>query len=161
MKRWFAVLVLGLAVTNVGLAQDDVLKIEVTDSLNGPLTIPANQVKSFHEQYTIPVPVTLLGIAPHAHLICTNMKAFGITLQGDTIPFIDIPDWDFHWQGFYWFEQAIKVQPGDTFRISCVFDNSQANQPYLGGEQRKPKYLVWGEGTEEEMCLGYIQATLN
>jgi hypothetical protein len=47
MKRWFAVLALGLAVTNVGLAQDDVLKIEVTDSVHGPLTIPLSLPKEW------------------------------------------------------------------------------------------------------------------
>ena len=44
MRRWFAACVLGLAVTSAGLAQDDVLKLEVTsvqvEPFHGPLTIP-------------------------------------------------------------------------------------------------------------------------
>jgi hypothetical protein len=72
-----------------------------TSMTNGPLVIPANEVKTFHQQYTVLQQASLLGIAPHAHLICTSMKSFGITAQGDTLPFIDIPHWDFHWQGTY------------------------------------------------------------
>ena len=52
------------------------------------------------------------------------------------------------------------MNPGDTVRISCTFDNSQKNQPYLNGEQQKPRYIVWGESTGEEMCLSFIQATI-
>ncbi len=112
-------------------------------------------------EYPVPTNLTLHGLAGHMHYLGKSIKLEINPTKENRKVLLDIPNWDFHWQGFYWFEQAVKVQPGDTFRISCVFDNSQANQPYLGGEQRKPKYLVWGEGTEEEMCLGYIQATLN
>ena len=73
---------------------------------------------------------------------------------------LEIPRWDFHWQGFYWLKEPITVNPGDTVRVSCSFDNSQKNQPYLNGEQQKPRYIVWGESTGEEMCLSFIQATI-
>ena len=113
-------------------------------------------------EYPVPANLTLHGLAGHMHYLGKSIKLEINPNNKDTRKvLLDIPNWDFHWQGFYWFEQAIKVVPGDTFRITCVFDNSQANQPYLGGEQRKPKYIVWGEGTEEEMCLGYVQTTLN
>jgi hypothetical protein len=41
MKRWFAALLLGLAMTNAGMAQENVMKIAVTmDNENMPLCIP-------------------------------------------------------------------------------------------------------------------------
>ena len=53
MKRWIAAFVLGLAVTDAGLAQDNVMKIEVTmdkqDHLNAPLTIPLSVPKAWAE----------------------------------------------------------------------------------------------------------------
>ena len=111
--------------------------------------------------YPVPANLTLHGLAGHMHYLGKSIKLEINPGKPDRTVLLDIPNWDFHWQGFYWFEQPVVVKPGDTFRITCVFDNSQANQPYLGGQQRKPKYIVWGEGTEEEMCLGYVQTTLN
>ena len=43
MKRWFAALLLSLVVTNVGLAEEEVLEINVTSGTqghDGPLCIP-------------------------------------------------------------------------------------------------------------------------
>ena len=120
---------------------------------NGPLTIPANQVKTFHEQYTVPIPVTLLAIAPHAHLICTSMKAFGITLQGDTIPMIDIPEWDFHWQGSYHFQQPIKLPIGTKLHGYATYDNTASNPD---NPNSPPQTVSVGEATTDEMMLFYF-----
>jgi hypothetical protein len=120
----------------------------------------ATQIQTTCE-YPVPASLTLHGLAGHMHYLGKSIKLEINPTKPSAKTLLEIPNWDFHWQGFYWFEKAIQVQPGDTLRITCIFDNSQTNQPYLGGEQRKPKYIVWGEGTEEEMCLGYIQATLN
>ncbi len=120
---------------------------------NGPLTIPANQVKTFEEQYTIPVPVTLLAIAPHAHLICTSMKAFGVTFQGDTIPMIDIPEWDFHWQGSYRFQKPIKVPALTKLYGYATYDNT-ANNP--DNPNSPPQTVNLGEATTDEMMLFYF-----
>ncbi len=112
-------------------------------------------------EYPVPANLSLHGLAGHMHYLGKTIKLEINPTRDTRKVLLDIPNWDFHWQGFYWFEQPIVVKPGDNFRITCTFDNSQANQPFLGGAQRQPKYIVWGEGTEEEMCLGYIQATLN
>jgi hypothetical protein len=112
-------------------------------------------------EYPVPANLTLHGLAGHMHYLGKSIKLEINPTRDNRTVLLDIPNWDFHWQGFYWFEKAVSVKPGDTFRITCVFDNSAENQPYLGGQKRKPQYIVWGEGTEEEMCLGYVQTTLN
>jgi hypothetical protein len=67
MKRWIAVLLLGLAVTNAGLAQPDVMRIEVTPSnqepLNGPLTIPLSLPKEWAKLDEVDI-VVLTGKDP-------------------------------------------------------------------------------------------------
>jgi hypothetical protein len=60
---------------------------------------------------------------------------------------LDIPAWDFHWQGSYLYETPIPVRAGDAVRISCVWDNTQ---------ETPPRYILWGEGTQDEMCLGAL-----
>ncbi len=127
-----------------------------TSMTNGPLTVPANQVKTFQEQYTVPVQVTLLAVAPHAHLICTSMKAFGITFQGDTIPMIDIPEWDFHWQGSYNFQKPIKIPPLTKLVGFATYDNT-VNNP--DNPNSPPQTVNLGEATTDEMMLFYFSYT--
>jgi hypothetical protein len=70
---------------------------------------------------------------------------------------LDIPRYDFHWQSSYYFEQPFKLSKGDVVRLTCTFDNTTATQPWVDGKQDKPKYVVWGESTQDEMCVGNLQ----
>ena len=47
---------------------------------------------------------------------------------------------------------------GDTIRVSCRFDNSLGAAADRARETLPPRYVVWGEGTTDEMCLGLLQA---
>jgi hypothetical protein len=69
---------------------------------------------------------------------------------------LHIPAWDFHWQDVYYLQKPVAVGPGDTVRVRCTFDNSQANQPVVGSSRLAPRYVLWGEGTTDEMCLGML-----
>ncbi len=108
-----------------------------------------------------PVQLEIRGIAGHMHYLGKNIK---VEINPDKPEkrkvLLEIPRWDFHWQGFYWLQKPVLVNPGDIVRVSCTFDNSQKNQPYLNGAQQKPHYIVWGESTGEEMCLSFVQATI-
>ena len=77
----------------------------------------------------------------------------------DPICLLRIPHWDFHWQGSYAFTDPKTVNPGDSFSIECHWDNSAQNQPVVGGQQLAPADLNWGEGSTDEMCLGFVYAT--
>jgi len=46
---------------------------------------------------------------------------------------------------------------GDTIRVTCRFDNSARRQPVVHGKRLSPRYVLWGEGTTDEMCLGLLQ----
>lgn len=61
---------------------------------------------------------------------------------------LDIPRWDFHWQGAYDLVTPTVLQPGDQMSITCHFNNS--------GD---PVELNWGEGTADEMCLSGVYLT--
>lgn len=73
---------------------------------------------------------------------------------------LDIPDWDFHWQGAYELATPLIVGPNDRVSLQCWWDNSAANQP-LGDDDRprEPQYTEWGEGTRDEMCLAGLYLT--
>jgi mono/diheme cytochrome c family protein len=89
----------------------------------------------------------------HMH---TRGKSGRITLlrkNGTEQVLLDIRDWDFNWQSTYRFERELLVEPGDRIKLECNWDNTQANQDIVNGVQQTPKYIEWGDGTGDEMCL--------
>lgn len=115
---------------------------------NGPLVIGANTIRTFNEQSTLPYKKTLLGIAPHSHLICKSWEVFMVNAVGDTTNLISIPQWDFGWQYTYLFTKAIKVLPGTTFFGEAVFDNT-VNNP--NNPSNPPVNVFEGQSTMDEM----------
>lgn len=61
---------------------------------------------------------------------------------------LDIPAWNFHWQGSYALADSVVVEKGDKVSLSCTWDN-----PTMSTVQ-------WGESTTDEMCLGVFFYTL-
>ena len=51
--------------------------------------------------------------------------------------------------------EPVAVQPGDVIRVTCTHDATLRQRlPQL--REQPPRYVVWGEGTADEMCLGLI-----
>jgi hypothetical protein len=99
---------------------------------------------------------TLLGVAGHMHLLGTRIR---IELNPGTPGrrvLLDIPRWDFHWQGMYRLVTPLQAKPGDVVRVTCTYDVTKRK---LGehGIPKTPRYVLWGEGTTDEMCLGVLQ----
>ena len=120
---------------------------------NGPLNIPANTVKTYHAKFKVPSQVSVLSVAPHMHLIGRKITCFATTLQGDTIPLIRINDWDFHWQGGYFFQKVQKLPALCTLHAYAEYDNT-VNNPRQPSDP--PKLVTQGEATTDEMMLVYF-----
>lgn len=108
---------------------------------------------------TIGGPTTIYGVAGHMHL---RGKDIAIVLNPGTARakvLLHIPRWDFAWQDFYLLQQPIVAKPNDVIRVTCRFDNSAAGQPKTTtrASPSTPRYVLWGEGTADEMCLGILQ----
>jgi hypothetical protein len=102
-------------------------------------------------------PLRIYGVAGHMHLrgIDIRIELNPGTPRAQTL--LHIPRWDFHWQDAYYLEQPVDANTGDTIRVSCRFDNARARQPIVDGKRLAPRYVLWGEGTTDEMCLGLLQ----
>jgi hypothetical protein len=101
-------------------------------------------------------PERIYGVAGHMHL---RGRDISVVLDPGTArarTLLHIPAWDFHWQDVYYLRKPVAVGPADTIRVRCTFDNSKANQPVVGPAQLSPRYVLWGEGTTDEMCLGML-----
>ena len=65
--------------------------------------------------------------------------------------------WDFDNQGSKPIKPA-RLEPGDTIKVTC--HHSQELRDRLPSFEGQPdKYVVWGEGTTDEMCLGLLLVT--
>jgi Copper type II ascorbate-dependent monooxygenase, C-terminal domain len=99
---------------------------------------------------------TIYGVAGHMHL---RGRDISVVLDPGTAKeqtLLHIPAWDFHWQDVYYLQKPVVVGPGDTLRVRCSFDNSKDAQPVVGAKQLTPRYVLWGEGTTDEMCLAML-----
>lgn len=116
--------------------------------VNGPFVIEPETKPEFHGVFRVPFDVSLLGTMPHAHLLGRNWRVFGVTPQNDTIPLIHIEDWDFNWQGTYYFRQPQVLPAGSEIHAFATYDNTSDN-PF--NPNFPPQTVTWGEGTADEM----------
>ena len=63
---------------------------------------------------------------------------------------LDIPVWDFDWQLIYEPTESIVIDRGDTIRIECTWDRA-LRDPLL-----EPAYVLWADGTDDEMCFSTV-----
>lgn len=110
----------------------------------------------------MPLPLTVLGVAPHMHLRGRSAKIEAIDEaddgKRDSSCLLDVPRWDFHHQEAYWLKEGVRLKRA---ALTCKWDNRDEAQPIVSGAKRRPtKELHWGEGTDDEMCLAFLYTTL-
>lgn len=116
---------------------------------NLPFVIQANQSPTFYMR-TAPMEedLSFISIMPHMHLLGKKFKAFAITPQGEVIPLVNIPEWDFNWQMTYVFKKFLKVPKGSVIYAEGQYDNSRNNPR---NPNNPPIDVTYGWGTKDEM----------
>ena len=99
---------------------------------------------------------TIYAVAGHMHVRGVDIRV-DLKLGGRWTTLLHIPRWSFHWQDVYMLQKPIHAPAGSMVRVTCRYDNSRVKQPVIGGRLQPPRYVVWGEGTTDEMCLGVLQ----
>ena len=92
----------------------------------------------------------------HAHQLATQVKLEVVKRDGSSSCVLDNQRWDFNWQRDYTLTTPIRLAAGDRLKITCVYDNGQANQPVIGDAPRAPRNVTWGESSFDEMCMTYL-----
>lgn len=105
-----------------------------------------------------PAAITLRRIAPHMHLLGRSMSVTATPPGGPPRCLVNVPDWDFHWQGFYAYKTPVPVPLFSTLALAATYDNSAANPE---NPNVPPKDVRWGDATSDEMCLCYLSFTLD
>ncbi len=121
----------------------------------GDLVIPANdphyQVRS---SLVLPLDMQAVSVTPHMHLLGKDMTVIARLPDGSVKNLIQVNDWDFNWQESYQFREAVFLPRLTRIEVVAHFDNSAEN-PH--NPQRPPVPVNWGESTNEEMCIAFVE----
>jgi len=123
------------------------------------LHIPAGD-RDHEVRASLPVifDASVLTIFPHMHVLGRRMTVTATLPDGTTKPLVDVPDWDFNWQGFYAYKRPVRLPAGSRVDLVAHYDNSAGNPR---NPSSPPKAVTWGEQTTDEMCLCYLGFTID
>jgi hypothetical protein len=111
-----------------------------------------------HCDFPVRESVLLYGVGPHMHLLGRSIKVELNPGAPDARTLLDQPVYNFDNQAIQVLPQPIRINPGDTVRVTCTHDATlRSKLPQLRSLQ--PRYVVWGDGTSDEMCLGLLSTT--
>ena len=103
---------------------------------------------------TISEPMTLFAVAGHMHKLGRSIQVDVNPDTPNSTRVLDVANYDFDQQGAVPLAQPLQLQAGDRVKVTCTHDQSLRGK--LPGVPAEPQYVVWGEGTTDEMCLGVL-----
>ena len=116
---------------------------------NQPFIIYPNKKSTFYMRSPIlQDSISLISIMPHMHLLGKSFKSYAITPDGNILPLVHVPSWDFNWQTTYQFTKFTVLPKGTVIYAEATYDNTNENplNPY------KPARTVgYGWGSKDEM----------
>src|SRR5215467_2424425 len=122
------------------------------------LAIPPGDARyKVETSFTTPIPLHVVGISPHMHLLGKEMKVSAILPDGSELPMIWIKDWDFNWQGQYGYRELMELPAGTRIHMEAYYDNSSGNPR---NPNDPPRLVRWGEQTTDEMSIAFVPVIL-
>ena len=115
---------------------------------------PGERAYKVRDHFTLPVDVEAVGIIPHAHYICKDMKGMAVLPDGTKKWLLWIPDWDFNWQDQYRYETPVRLPAGARLEMEFTYDNSSENPR---NPNQPPRRVVWGPESTDEMAGLHVQ----
>jgi hypothetical protein len=108
-----------------------------------------------HCDHPVPAAGTIYMAAGHMHLLGRAIKVELNPGTAKARTVLDVPRYNFDDQALVPLPEPIAVGTGDTIRVTCTHDATLRKQlPQL--RTLPSRYVVWGEGTSDEMCLGIM-----
>ncbi len=100
-------------------------------------------------------PMTIRAVAGHMHLLGRSITVDVDKGTDHAQRVLDIPVWDFDNQGAIPLPTPVTIEAGHTITVTCEHDQSLRDRlPAFAGQ--KERYVTWGDGTTDEMCLGIV-----
>jgi hypothetical protein len=119
------------------------------------IDIPAGEKNyQVRDSFTLPVPVEVVGIIPHAHYVCKDMKAWAVLPDGHKRWLLWIADWDFNWQNQFRYRTPFVLPAGTRLEMVFTYDNSAGN---IRNPNHPPQRVTYGPGSTDEMAGIHLQ----
>ena len=100
---------------------------------------------------------TIIAAGAHMHLLGRSLKIVLNPGESTEKLIFDVKDYNFDNQRPTILKTPIKVVAGDKIKVECTFDPTLRGRiPQLA--KLEPRYVTWGEGSSDEMCLGVISS---
>ncbi len=97
--------------------------------------------------------IVRLGV--HMHLLGRGMKIVLNPGTPEAKTLLDVTNYNFDYQRSYTLKTPVLTKPGDTIGITCAYDPTLRQElPQL--RKLPPRYVTWGDGSSDEMCLAMI-----
>lgn len=129
---------------------------QVEECNPGGVPKPGDTQTCDHE---VPAPMTLFAGFGHMHLLGRAIRVELNPGRPDATVVLDVPRFDFDNQRLMTLPSPVEIDPGDTLRVTCTHDARLRRQlPQL--QKLPPRYVVWGDGTSDEMCTGIMMVSL-
>ena len=92
---------------------------------------------------------------PHMHLLGRSLQMILNPGTPGQKLLLNRPKYNFDDQSSTVLKSPVRLKAGDTVRVVCTFDPTLRQKlPEL--KKLPPRYVTWGEGTSDEMCLGVL-----
>jgi hypothetical protein len=99
--------------------------------------------------------MVIRAVAGHMHLLGRSISIDVDKGTPQAKRVLDLPVWDFDDQGSKALPEPVTVMPGQSLTVTCTHDQALRDVlPAFKG--RLERYVAWGEGTTDEMCLGTV-----
>lgn len=129
-------------------------EVNVAAAGNHRILIPAGAA-SHTEKGVLPVAFNaqILALMPHMHVRGKSFRYDLVMPDNSRRTLLDVPRYDFNWQLLYRFAEPLTAPAGSRIEATAVFDNSTGNP----ANPDPTKVVRWGEQTDDEMLLGYVE----
>jgi Flp pilus assembly protein TadD len=127
------------------------LQLEHDSALDIPPGVASFPVE---DSLTLPVPVDVLGIYPHAHYLARRMEAWATLPDGTRRDLVLIAHWDIDRQSVYRLAQPLPLPAGAVLHMRYVYDNSSDN---IHNPHTPPIRVRAGNRSEDEMAHFWLQ----
>jgi hypothetical protein len=102
-----------------------------------------------------PAGVTVHATRGHMHLLGRSITVELNPGTSRARTLLDVPAFDFDDQALHILPEPVTLAAGDVLRTTCTYDAGlRARLPQL--RDLPPRYVVWGEGTADEMCAALL-----
>ncbi len=106
----------------------------------------------------VTTPMVIRSAAGHMHMLGRSISISLKRADGSKHTILDVPSWDFDNQRGVVLAHPLSVRPGDSLVVTCTHDpRLRSRIPSL--QALPPRYVLWGEGSSDEMCLGILGFT--